>query len=259
MGDDGGPERHPGPGPRPQGRAERARPCARTAGGSSRSSPSRSCSPSSSTSTWAAFQNKNYYVGRPAAPRPLSPLYSPCIANSCVPGGVPPRPAQLVELLPRAADPDHPGGLPGHLLLLPAQLLPRLLVVAARRARSRTTTRTLQRRDAPARSCSRTRTGTSSTWRFLVNLVLTYDAILAFSMPGDGGIGVSVGTIVLVVQRRSCSGCTRSAATPAATCAAATSGSFSDAPAPPAALEARRRRSTRGTSSSPGRASSSSR
>jgi hypothetical protein len=32
------------------------------------------------------------------------------------------------------------------------------------------------------------------------NVILTIDAVMAFRLPGDGGIGVSVGTLVLVVN-----------------------------------------------------------
>jgi hypothetical protein len=35
-------------------------------------------------STWAAFQNKNYFVGAPV--HLVSPFYSPCLAATCTPG-----------------------------------------------------------------------------------------------------------------------------------------------------------------------------
>ena len=37
-------------------------------------------------STWAAFVGKNYYAGDLLHRNYISPFYSPCIANSCVPG-----------------------------------------------------------------------------------------------------------------------------------------------------------------------------
>ena len=37
-------------------------------------------------STWAAFQNKNYYVGANMHRDLISPFYSPCLVGSCVPG-----------------------------------------------------------------------------------------------------------------------------------------------------------------------------
>ena len=37
-------------------------------------------------STWAAFVGKNYYAGADLHRNLISPFYSPCIANSCVPG-----------------------------------------------------------------------------------------------------------------------------------------------------------------------------
>lgn len=40
-------------------------------------------------STWAAFVNRDYYVGAAQHRNLLSPFYSPCLANSCVPGSHP--------------------------------------------------------------------------------------------------------------------------------------------------------------------------
>ena len=37
-------------------------------------------------STWAAFVDKNYYVGADLHRNLISPFYSPCLAASCVPG-----------------------------------------------------------------------------------------------------------------------------------------------------------------------------
>ena len=40
-------------------------------------------------STWAAFVNKNYYVGAALHRDLISPFYSPCLTGSCVPGSHP--------------------------------------------------------------------------------------------------------------------------------------------------------------------------
>ncbi len=37
-------------------------------------------------STWAAFQNKNYYVGAALQRDLISPFYSPCLSANCTPG-----------------------------------------------------------------------------------------------------------------------------------------------------------------------------
>ena len=112
-------------------------------------------------STWAAFVGKNYYAGAGLHRNYISPFYSPCIANSCVPGSHTFGTLALLELLAGAADPDLPARLPPHLLLLPQGLLPVLLVVAAGlRGRRRVTAATAARRGS--RSSCRTSTATSS-------------------------------------------------------------------------------------------------
>ena len=45
-------------------------------------------------STWAAFQNANYYVGAAVHRDLISPFYSPCLAGSCVPGSHPLSPGR---------------------------------------------------------------------------------------------------------------------------------------------------------------------
>ncbi|MDE3009201.1 MAG: hypothetical protein KGI14_09285, partial [Acidobacteriota bacterium] len=37
-------------------------------------------------STWAAFQNRYYYVGAAVHRDLISPFYSPCLASNCAPG-----------------------------------------------------------------------------------------------------------------------------------------------------------------------------
>ncbi len=79
-------------------------------------------------STWAAFQNANYY----AKPY-LSPFYSPCVATVCGKSGAPVRRHRraVVGHLTGHPGPDLPARVPAHLLLLPPGLLPRVLAVAA--------------------------------------------------------------------------------------------------------------------------------
>jgi hypothetical protein len=57
----------------------------------------------------------------------------------------------------------------------------------------------------------------------IFNTILTIDAVMAFRLPGDGGIGVSLGTVVLVVNAVLAVALHACRVTPAATCAAATS------------------------------------
>ena len=148
--------------------------------------------------TWAAFQNKNYYVGAfPYHRDLLSPLYSPCIAASCVAGASHHvqlswwnfSPALLVLIIP--------GGF-------------RLTCYYYRRSYYRAfwgSPSACAVQDSHPRYSGETRfpllLQNSHRYFFylalIVNVVLTYDAILAFDMPGIG-IGVSVGTLVLVVN-----------------------------------------------------------
>ena len=82
--------------------------------------------------TWAAFRNGNYFVGLDQARNYLSPFYSPCLAANC-PSAVrwgPITPSSWA-VTPGHLDLDLPVGLPAHLLLLPQELLPLFLAVAA--------------------------------------------------------------------------------------------------------------------------------
>ena len=98
-------------------------------------------------STWAAFQNRYYYVGANVHRDLISPFYSPCIASDCVTGVQGRLRVQRMVAVAGVADPDLPAGFSTHVLLLPSQLLPRLLVVAAV-VRGRGRARHLHRRDA---------------------------------------------------------------------------------------------------------------
>jgi hypothetical protein len=148
--------------------------------------------------TWAAFQNRNYYVGAINHRDLISPLYSPCFAHSCVTGSTIHgfhlswwsfSPALLILIIP--------GGF-------------RVTCYYYRRSYYRAfwwSPPSCAVQDHHAKYSGETRFPLllQNTHRyffylaFLVNIVLTYDAVLAFSMPGEG-IGVSVGTVVLVVN-----------------------------------------------------------
>ena len=149
-------------------------------------------------STWAAFVGKNYYAGADLHRDLISPFYSPCIANSCVPGSHTFGDAAVLELLAGAAHPDLPARLPPHLLLLPQGLLPVLLVVAARLRGGRRPPQ-LQRRDpVPADPPERPPL-------LLLDpppLQLHPDLRRHHGLPPAraSGIGISVGTVVLCVN-----------------------------------------------------------
>lgn len=149
-------------------------------------------------STWAAFQNANYFVGASAHRDLISPFYSPCIAASCVPG-------------------SH-GGFYLHwwtfspaivILIIPLGF--RLTCYYYRKAYYRSFWLS-----PPACGVADSHSSYSGETRFplimqnfhryffflglILNVILTIDAIMAFRLPGDGGIGVTVGTIVLCVN-----------------------------------------------------------
>ena len=89
--------------------------------------------------TWAAFRNGNYFVGLDHGRNYLSPLYSPCLAATALPRCAGGRSRRRIGRSRRRFDPDLPAGLPPHLLLLPQDLLPLVLALAAglRRRRCR--------------------------------------------------------------------------------------------------------------------------
>ena len=91
-------------------------------------------------STWAAFQNRYYFVGASMHRDLISPFYSPCIGGVCVPGAKAGFTLNWFRLSPALLILIFPLGLSPDVLLLPTQLLPRVLVVAAglrRRRRAR--------------------------------------------------------------------------------------------------------------------------
>ena len=113
--------------------------------------------------TWAAFRNGHYFVGLDQARNYLSPFYSPCLAANC-PSAVrwgPDHAGELERFTPAIIILIFPLALPAHLLLLPQDLLPGLLALAAGLCRrgcridlgqARRLPQALHRRDAlPAR------------------------------------------------------------------------------------------------------------
>ena len=136
----------------------------------------------------------------PACNRDLiSPFYSPCIGGVCVPGAKAGFAINWFRLSPALLILIFPLGLSAHLLLLPTQLLPRVLVVPAL-LRRRRRPRQVLRRDAGSRSSCRTSTGTSSTPGSSSTCSSPIDAVEAFREPGLGW-GVSVGHARAVRER----------------------------------------------------------
>jgi len=149
--------------------------------------------------TWAVFVNKDYYVGAAAHRDLISPLYSPCITGSCVSGA---HGTALVlnwwHITPA-------------LIVLLGPLPFRLTCYYYRRAYYRGFWQS-----PPACGVADAHGSYSGETRFpltlqnahryfffvaaFFNVILTIDAVEAFRLPGDGGIGVSLGTVVLVAN-----------------------------------------------------------
>ena len=148
-------------------------------------------------STWAAFVNKNYYVGAAMHRDLISPFYSPCIAASCVPGSHPSTVITWWTLSPA-------------LLILIFPLGFRLTCYYYRRAYYRSiwlSPPNCSVADAHGSYSGETRfplvMQNAHRWFFyfglVLNVILTIDAVVAFNQPGIG-VGVTVGTLVLVVN-----------------------------------------------------------
>jgi hypothetical protein len=145
-------------------------------------------------STWAAFVGKNYYAGADLHRNLISPFYSPCIANSCVPGSHPFGTLPIWNYSPA-------------LLILIFPLGFRLTCYYYRKAYYRAFWWS-----PPACAVADGHASYSGETRFplilqnihryffwvllIFNGVLTYDAVMAFQQPGYG-IGISIGTVVL--------------------------------------------------------------
>jgi hypothetical protein len=148
-------------------------------------------------STWAAFQNRYYYVGANVHRDLISPFYSPCLAGSCVSGAKAAVAFNWFELSPA-------------LLILIFPLGFRLTCYYYRRSYYRAFWWS-----PPACAVSDSHASYSGETRFplimqnlhryffyaglVFNTLLTIDAVLAFRQPGLG-YGVTVGTIVLSVN-----------------------------------------------------------
>ena|SRR5579863_3637033 len=146
-------------------------------------------------STWAVFQNGYYYVGTAAHRDLISPFYSPCITGSCLPGTT----GSLVL---------HWWMISPGILILGGPLSFRLTCYYYRKAYYRSFWQS-----PPACGVADGHSAYSGETRFpliLQNLhrytwfialifavINVIDAIMAFRLPGDGGIGLSVGTLVL--------------------------------------------------------------
>ena len=148
-------------------------------------------------STWAAFQNKYYFVGASAHRNLISPFYSPCIAGSCVAGT-------------KAGVAWNYWNLSPALLILIFPLGFRLTCYYYRRSYYRAFWWS-----PPACAVSDAHATYSGETRFplvmqnmhryffyallIFNSLLTWDAIQSFYQPGLG-LGVTVGTVVLTVN-----------------------------------------------------------
>lgn len=147
-------------------------------------------------STWAAFVNRDYYVGADSHRDLLSPFYSPCLAQSCVPGSHPSFVLSWWSISPA-------------ILILIVPLGFRLTCYYYRRAYYRSFW--LAPPSCAVADAHKSYTGESRfplilqnvhRWffylAFLLAVILSIDAVLAFRQPP--GWGISVGTAVLCVN-----------------------------------------------------------
>ena len=147
--------------------------------------------------SWAAFVNKNYFAGESLNRNLISPFYSPCLTESCVPG-------------------SHPGTVITWWTISPALLILifplgfRMTCYYYRKAYYRSFWLA-----PPACAVSDGHGAYTGESRFplllqnvhryffyfglVFNVILTIDAIESFRQPGLG-IGISVGTAVLCVN-----------------------------------------------------------
>jgi hypothetical protein len=150
-------------------------------------------------STWAIFVNKDYYVGAALHRDLISPFYSPCITASCVPGA---RGTAVVATW---------WHITPALLVMGGPLGFRLTCYYYRRAYYRGFWQSPP--NCGVADGHRRYTGESRfplvlqnvhRYFFLIglffNTILTIDAVMAFRLPGAGGIGFTVGTLVLCVN-----------------------------------------------------------
>ncbi len=149
--------------------------------------------------TWAAFVNKDYYVGANMHRDLISPFYSPCLTQSCVATGAANKAVFSWWTISPA------------LLILIFPLGFRMTCYYYRRSYYRSFWWA-----PPACSVADSHKSYSGESRFplimqnvhryfwyfglVFNVLLTYDAVMAFRTPGDGGIGVTIGTMVLCLN-----------------------------------------------------------
>jgi hypothetical protein len=147
--------------------------------------------------TWAAFQNKYYFVGANVHRDLISPLYSPCVGGSCVPGAKFAFTWNWWTWSPALLILAFPGGF-------------RFTCYYYRRSYYRGFWRS-----PPSCAVADDHGNYSGETRFplifqnahryflyfalVFNVLLTYDAVLSFHQPGLGW-GVTVGTIVLTAN-----------------------------------------------------------
>ncbi|MGH9020386.1 MAG: hypothetical protein ACRDV0_05140 [Acidimicrobiales bacterium] len=148
-------------------------------------------------STWAAFQNKDYYVGAAMHRDLISPFYSPCLAHSCVAGS-----SAGVEW--------HFWNISPAILILIVPLGFRMTCYYYRRSYYRAfwwSPPSCAVADAHGSYSGETRFPLvmQNLHRYffylglVFNVILTYDAVRAFVQPGIGW-GVTVGTLVLTLN-----------------------------------------------------------
>jgi hypothetical protein len=148
-------------------------------------------------SAWAAFVNKNYFAGAALHRNLLSPFYSPCLVESCVPGSHPATVITWWTISPA-------------LLILIFPLGFRLTCYYYRKAYYRSFWLA-----PPGCAVSDGHGSYTGETRFplllqnihryffyfglILNVILSIDAVEAFRQPGNG-IGFSVGTAVLCIN-----------------------------------------------------------
>jgi hypothetical protein len=147
--------------------------------------------------TWAVFQNSHFFVGAAQHRDLISPLYSPCITANCgsVTGG---WKISWWRVSPGLLALTIPGGF-------------RATCYYYRKAYYRGFWQSppgCAVSDGHGRYTGETRFPLilQNLHRYffvlalIFNVILTIDAVMAFRLPGEGGIGVSLGTLVLVAN-----------------------------------------------------------
>jgi len=148
-------------------------------------------------STWAAFQNRYYFVGSASHRDLISPFYSPCLAGSCVPGSHPSFTWSWWEISPA-------------ILILIVPLGFRFTCYYYRRAYYRGFWQSppacaVADAHGSYRGESRFPLIIQNVHRYffylglVLNVILTIDAVVSYGEPGLG-VGVSIGSLVLTVN-----------------------------------------------------------